>query len=92
MLMIFVLMYFSGLISFLLKYNHLLMLLLSLEFIVLSLYYGLFIYLSLVGYEYFFMMLFLIFSVAEGVLGLGILVMMIRSHGNDYLSTFSFLW
>nr|AYR05285.1 NADH dehydrogenase subunit 4L [Coleoptera sp. ACP-2013] len=91
-LMIFYFMYLSGLFSFLLKYKHLLLILLSLEFMIMSLYYGLFMFLGLVGYEFFFMMLFLILSVSEGVLGLSILVMMVRNHGNDYLMSFSFLW
>nr|ALO76469.1 NADH deshydrogenase subunit 4L [Pseudocolaspis sp. PSE01] len=91
-LILFISMYLSGFFSFLLKYKHLLLLLLSLEFMILSLYYGIFLYLSLIGYEYFFVMIFLIMSVSEGVLGLSVLVMMIRSHGNDLLLTFSFLW
>nr|YP_010426656.1 NADH dehydrogenase subunit 4L [Aoria nigripes]USM11442.1 NADH dehydrogenase subunit 4L [Aoria nigripes] len=84
--------YLSGLLSFLLKYKHLLLLLLSLEFMIVSIYYGIFLYMSFIGYEYYFVMIYLILSVSEGVLGLSILVMMIRSHGNDYLMSFSLLW
>nr|AND96272.1 NADH deshydrogenase subunit 4L [Onthophagus cf. taurinus] len=86
------LMYFSGLISFVIKRKHLLLMLLSLEFIILSLFLNLFIYLSLFFNEYFFSMIFLTMSVCEGALGLGILVSMIRTHGNDYFNTFSILW
>nr|YP_010596326.1 NADH dehydrogenase subunit 4L [Sthenias yunnanus]WAJ61228.1 NADH dehydrogenase subunit 4L [Sthenias yunnanus] len=81
-----------GLISFSLKRKHLLVMLLSLEFIVISLYLNMFIYFSLMSYEYFFLMVFLTFSVCEGALGLAMLVMMMRTHGNDYILTFSSLW
>nr|WNH42469.1 NADH dehydrogenase subunit 4L [Neoperla burgeoni]WNH42471.1 NADH dehydrogenase subunit 4L [Neoperla burgeoni]WNH42491.1 NADH dehydrogenase subunit 4L [Neoperla burgeoni] len=73
------------------KRKHLLLTLLSLEFIVLSLFMFLFIFLNFVHYELFFSMVFLTFSVCEGALGLSILVSMIRTHGNDYFHTFSVL-
>nr|YP_009691896.1 NADH dehydrogenase subunit 4L [Pterolophia sp. ZJY-2019]QEG58702.1 NADH dehydrogenase subunit 4L [Pterolophia sp. ZJY-2019] len=82
----------SGLVAFTLKRKHLLTMLLSLEFIVVSLYLNMFIYFSLMNYEYFFLMIYLTMSVCEGVLGLAVLVSMIRTHGNDYILTFSFLW
>nr|YP_010034195.1 NADH dehydrogenase subunit 4L [Arhopalus unicolor]YP_010363586.1 NADH dehydrogenase subunit 4L [Cephalallus oberthueri]QOW83734.1 NADH dehydrogenase subunit 4L [Arhopalus unicolor]UNZ12700.1 NADH dehydrogenase subunit 4L [Cephalallus oberthueri] len=85
-------MFISGLIVFSSKRKHLLLMLLSLEFIVLSLYFLIFIYLFNMNYEYYFSMIFLTMSVCEGVLGLSILVMMIRTHGNDYILTFSSLW
>nr|ARH54672.1 NADH dehydrogenase subunit 4L [Stenurella nigra] len=85
-------MFFSGLLVFSSKRKHLLLMLLSLEFIVLSLYFGIFIYLMMLNYEYFFSMIFLTMSVCEGALGLSILVLMIRTHGNDYILTFSSLW
>nr|YP_010464336.1 NADH dehydrogenase subunit 4L [Opatrum subaratum]UUL71713.1 NADH dehydrogenase subunit 4L [Opatrum subaratum] len=86
------LMFFSGLIMFSMKRKHLLLMLLSLEFIVLSVYFLMFFYLSQAGNEYFFSMVFLTFSVCEGVLGLSILVSLIRTHGNDYFQSFSVLW
>uniref|UniRef100_UPI0030016DD3 NADH dehydrogenase subunit 4L n=1 Tax=Mesyatsia karakorum TaxID=3111802 RepID=UPI0030016DD3 len=73
------------------KRKHLLLTLLSLEFIVLSLFLMLFIYLNMMNYELFFSMVFLTFSVCEGALGLSILVSMIRTHGNDYFQSFSIL-
>nr|QVM79253.1 NADH dehydrogenase subunit 4L [Stenocorus meridianus] len=85
-------MFISGLVVFSLKRKHLLLMLLSLEFIVLSLYLNIFIYLSNLFYEFYFLMIFLSMSVCEGVLGLSILVLMIRSYGNDYMMSFSSLW
>nr|WNH42458.1 NADH dehydrogenase subunit 4L [Neoperla juxtadidita] len=73
------------------KRKHLLLTLLSLEFMVLSLFMFLFIYLNILYCELFFSMVFLTFSVCEGALGLSILVSMIRTHGNDYFQTFSVL-
>nr|AXS65537.1 NADH dehydrogenase subunit 4L [Chrysomeloidea sp. 7 KM-2017] len=84
-------MFFSGLVVFASNRKHLLLMLLSLEFIVLSLYLNMFVYLSLLN-DFFFSVIFLTMSVCEGSLGLAILVMMIRSCGNDYVLTFSSLW
>nr|WKU84156.1 NADH dehydrogenase subunit 4L [Serichlamys sp. ECU1] len=80
-----------GMMVFISNRKHLLSMLLSLEFIVLSLYYILFIYLLMMNYELYFSMIFLTFSVCEGVLGISILVSMIRMYGNDYFQSFSIL-
>nr|YP_010022256.1 NADH dehydrogenase subunit 4L [Asyndetus clavipes]QOL12446.1 NADH dehydrogenase subunit 4L [Asyndetus clavipes] len=88
---IFMFMFFSGLIVFVLNRKHLLSMLLSLEYIVLSLFCLLFFYLSIVDYQSFFSMMFLTFSVCEGALGLSILVSLIRTHGNDYFQSFNIL-
>nr|QVM79136.1 NADH dehydrogenase subunit 4L [Leptura annularis] len=85
-------MFFTGLIVFSSKRKHLLLMLLSLEFLVLTMYLIFFIYISMLSNEYYFTMIFLTMSVCEGALGLSILVLMIRTHGNDYIFTFSFLW
>nr|YP_010010051.1 NADH dehydrogenase subunit 4L [Anoplistes halodendri]QNS38608.1 NADH dehydrogenase subunit 4L [Anoplistes halodendri] len=84
-------MFFAGLVVFASNQKHLLLMLLSLEFVVLSLYLNIFIYLSLLN-DYFFSMIFLTMSVCEGALGLAILVLMIRACGNDYVLSFSSLW
>nr|UKE80209.1 NADH dehydrogenase subunit 4L [Zonitis atripennis] len=86
------LMFFCGLLVFSLKRKHLLLMLLSIEFMVLALYFSMFTYLSFLNNDYFFSMIFLTFSVCEGALGLSILVSMIRTHGNDYFQSFSLLW
>nr|YP_009971769.1 NADH dehydrogenase subunit 4L [Cucujus kempi]QNG56479.1 NADH dehydrogenase subunit 4L [Cucujus kempi] len=89
---LFSLMFISGLIVFSSKRKHMLLMLLSLEFVVLSLYLSMFIYIGMMGYEYFFCMIFLSMSVCEGALGLSILVSIIRSYGNDYVMSFTSLW
>jgi NADH-ubiquinone oxidoreductase chain 4L len=86
-----VLLIFMGVGVFISNRKHLLATLLSLEFIVLSLYSLLFIYLLGLGFEIYFTIVFLTFAVCEGALGLSILVSIIRTHGNDYFQSFSVL-
>ncbi|YP_009270981.1 NADH dehydrogenase subunit 4L (mitochondrion) [Agrilus planipennis] len=81
-----------SLLVFCSKRKHLLLTLLSLEFIVLSLYFMLSFSLMFFNYEFFFLMIFLTFSVCEGALGLSILVSLVRTHGNDYFQSFNILW
>nr|QUL58859.1 NADH dehydrogenase subunit 4L [Chrysomya villeneuvi] len=83
--------FIMGVFTFVSNRKHLLSMLLSLEYIVLSLFLMLFIYLNMLSYENFFSMMFLTFSVCEGALGLSILVSMIRTHGNDYFQSFNIL-
>lgn len=80
-----------GVWIFISKRKHLLAMLLSLEFIVLSLYLLLFSYLTLLESEEYFRIVFLTFAVCEGALGLAILVSMIRTHGNDHFQSFNVL-
>nr|ASU45950.1 NADH dehydrogenase subunit 4L [Schistocerca melanocera] len=82
------LVYFAGIYVFSSKRKHLLMVLLSLEYIVLSLFMLIIVFLIEFDYDYFFPVIFLVFSVCEGALGLSILVSMIRSHGNDFFNSF----
>nr|APX40729.1 NADH dehydrogenase subunit 4L [Longitarsus rutilus] len=85
-------MFIIGMISFIFNRKHFLLMLLMLEFIVIIMYLNMFLYLSLMNYEFFFSMIFLTMSVCEGALGLSILILMVRMHGNDYILTFSSLW
>nr|YP_009890100.1 NADH dehydrogenase subunit 4L [Polyphaga plancyi]QKK69173.1 NADH dehydrogenase subunit 4L [Polyphaga plancyi] len=84
-------MFFSGVWVFCSNRKHLLAVLLSLEFLVLVLFFSLTVYLSGFNYELYFSLIFLSFSVCEGALGLSVLVSMIRSYGNDYFQSFSLL-
>nr|QNP10002.1 NADH dehydrogenase subunit 4L [Ochthebius lederi] len=93
MMMLFsMIMYIIGILVFSFKRKHLLLILLSLEFIILSLYFNMFLYLSYFMNEFYFSMIFLSMSVCEGALGLSLLVSLIRSHGNDYFQSFNILW
>nr|UBU97903.1 NADH dehydrogenase subunit 4L [Myrmecophilus sp.] len=66
--------------------KHLLMTLLSLEFLMLNVFLMNVMYLGLIGGLYF-SMVFLTFIVCEGTLGLGILVSLVRFYGNDYFQS-----
>nr|YP_009995411.1 NADH dehydrogenase subunit 4L [Ochthebius lividipennis]QNP09827.1 NADH dehydrogenase subunit 4L [Ochthebius lividipennis] len=93
MLMLFsMFMYLMGILVFCLKRKHLLLMLLSLEFIILSLYFMMFMSLSYYNNEFYFSMIFMTMSVCEGALGLSLLVSLIRTHGNDYFQSFNILW
>lgn len=71
--------------------KHLLITLLRLEYIILRLFLFLFIYLNINIMEIYFLIIFLVFRVCEGVLGLSILVSIIRTHGNNYFQSFNIL-
>nr|YP_009489578.1 NADH dehydrogenase subunit 4L [Lamproptera meges]SPP23481.1 NADH dehydrogenase subunit 4L [Lamproptera meges] len=86
-----IIMFFFGNFIFVSKHKHLLIVLLSLEFIVLSIFFFLNLYLSFIMNDMYMLMIFLLFSVCEGALGLSILVSMIRTHGNDYFQSFNLL-
>nr|WNV61903.1 NADH dehydrogenase subunit 4L [Urodexia penicillum] len=83
--------FFMGVFMFVSNRKYLLSMLLSLEYMILSLFLLLFMYLNMINYENFFSMMFLVFSVCEGALGLSILVSMIRIHGNNYFQSFNVL-
>nr|YP_009743910.1 NADH dehydrogenase subunit 4L [Orecta lycidas]QIE12682.1 NADH dehydrogenase subunit 4L [Orecta lycidas] len=91
MWVIFILMFFIGNLIFISKNKHLLIILLSLEFIVLSIFFFMLVFLMFIDYDMYMLMVFLVFSVCEGSLGLSILVSMIRTHGNDYFQSFNLL-
>nr|YP_010287464.1 NADH dehydrogenase subunit 4L [Ophthalmitis albosignaria]UKT61795.1 NADH dehydrogenase subunit 4L [Ophthalmitis albosignaria]UNP54269.1 NADH dehydrogenase subunit 4L [Ophthalmitis albosignaria] len=91
MYVIIIIMFIIGNLIFVSKYKHLLIILLSLEFMVLSVFFFLLNYLLMMNYEIYMLMVFLVFSVCEGALGLSILVSLIRTHGNDYFKSFNLL-
>nr|YP_010527060.1 NADH dehydrogenase subunit 4L [Callambulyx tatarinovii]UXR12397.1 NADH dehydrogenase subunit 4L [Callambulyx tatarinovii] len=91
MWIVFIIMFFIGNLIFVSKNKHLLIILLSLEFIVLSIFFFFLMFLMMIDYDMYMLMVFLVFSVCEGSLGLSILVSMIRTHGNDYFQSFNLL-
>nr|QZP41170.1 NADH dehydrogenase subunit 4L [Geoscapheus dilatatus] len=81
--------FFCGIWVFSSNRKHLLITLLSLEFIVLMIHMIKFNYLNLFNFELFFVVIFLTFSVCEGVLGLSLLVSMTPNYSNDFFNTYS---
>nr|YP_010467040.1 NADH dehydrogenase subunit 4L [Atkinsoniella zizhongi]UVF28959.1 NADH dehydrogenase subunit 4L [Atkinsoniella zizhongi] len=85
-------MFVFSILSLIFIRKHLLLCLLSLEFMVLSLLFLVLLYCLMFSYYNFYMYVFMMtFYVCEGVLGLSVLVSMIRFHGNDYMNSM-FLW
>lgn len=74
---------------FSLNRKHLLIILLRLELIVLNLFFYTYIYLLLnLLNRIYFLVIFIVLTVCEGVLGVSILVYMIRVHGKDYVRVY----
>lgn len=83
--------YFSGFLVYSLRRGHFFIILLSLEFITLSIFFNLFITINYQVMNLFFLMIFLTIAVCEGVLGLRVIVMCIRRAGNEYVLRFNSL-
>lgn len=87
----FIITVFIGLLGFVSNRKHLLSTLLRLEIVVLGLF-GIVIYVRFIYWgDLYLSIIFLTFRVCEGALGLGVLIFLVRSHGNDYFQTFSLL-
>nr|YP_002922056.1 NADH dehydrogenase subunit 4L [Penaeus californiensis]ACB30099.1 NADH dehydrogenase subunit 4L [Penaeus californiensis] len=80
-----------GLWVFVSKRKHLLNTLLSLEYIMLSIFWIMSLHLANIGHESYFVLFFLTLAACEGALGLALLVSVVRTHGNDCFSSFSVL-
>nr|YP_002735040.1 NADH dehydrogenase subunit 4L [Malcus inconspicuus]ABZ02056.1 NADH dehydrogenase subunit 4L [Malcus inconspicuus] len=89
--LIIMMMFMSGVLSFCMFRNHILNVLFSLEYLVVTVFFVFYLYLLMMGYDLYYILIYLVFSVCEGALGLGVLVNMICMHGNDYLSSFFIL-
>nr|AXI98840.1 NADH dehydrogenase subunit 4L [Pseudoniphargus unisexualis] len=84
------LIFYSGLFSFLFNYSHLLNSLLSLEFISLSIFLMLVYVFSNLNEEIF-SLYFLIVLVCESVLGLSLLIVSVYSYSYDYMKGMNIL-
>nr|WRY72496.1 NADH dehydrogenase subunit 4L [Yangida basnetti] len=84
-------MFFMGVFCLILVRKHILLCLISLEFIVLSLLLIILMFCLQFDYSFYFYLVMMTFFVCEGVMGLSVIVYMIRCHGNDYLMSM-FLW
>nr|YP_010737950.1 NADH dehydrogenase subunit 4L [Ceratophyllus anisus]WEQ92360.1 NADH dehydrogenase subunit 4L [Ceratophyllus anisus] len=84
-------MFMVGFMKFCFNYKNLLISLLILEYKVLMLFMMLYLCLNYCMFENYFLMMYIVISVCESVLGLSILVSMIRTHGGDYFQGFNML-
>lgn len=88
--MYFIFIFFIGLYSFYIKRNYLLKILLRLEYLRLIIFGIIFCRVWIIPEKYI-LIYFLTFCVCEGAFGLSILVVLVRSYGNDYLNSVIFL-
>nr|AJR19249.1 NADH dehydrogenase subunit 4L [Sericostoma personatum]QNE85905.1 NADH dehydrogenase subunit 4L [Sericostoma personatum] len=73
------------------NYKHLLIMLLMLELMSMMIFFMFYMSLIMLDLNFYYLMLFLLIMVCEGVLGISILVYMIRIYGSDYYMIYSFL-
>nr|YP_010490444.1 NADH dehydrogenase subunit 4L [Gibbosaverruca weijiai]UWM12930.1 NADH dehydrogenase subunit 4L [Gibbosaverruca weijiai] len=91
LVMIFISIFIVGFWVFVSNRKHLMNMLISMEYIVLSLFFAIFLVVISLGLETFVLLIFLVASVCEGSLGLSLMVGIVRSHGNDEINSFSVL-
>uniref|UniRef100_A0AAU8G9A3 NADH dehydrogenase subunit 4l n=1 Tax=Colposcenia ignota TaxID=3230277 RepID=A0AAU8G9A3_9HEMI len=89
MVMIFLclIMFYFGIKTFFMNQSHLLIMLLSLEFLVMVILLMLSFLLGIFGFDYLLMIYFMVILVCEAVLGLILLTMVVRCHGSDYIKS-----
>nr|YP_010585963.1 NADH dehydrogenase subunit 4L [Plectrocnemia tsukuiensis]UZZ43699.1 NADH dehydrogenase subunit 4L [Plectrocnemia tsukuiensis] len=85
------LVFFFSILGFIFHQKYLLLLLLSLEFLMLGLLMILLIYLMNSFSDTCVFLCFLVIMVIESVMGLNLLILVIRFHGNDYFFSFNLL-
>nr|YP_961307.1 NADH dehydrogenase subunit 4L [Capitulum mitella]AAR87435.1 NADH dehydrogenase subunit 4L [Capitulum mitella] len=83
--------FFVGFWVYVSKRKHLMNMLISLEYVVLSLFFIIMLVTFSQGLETYVSLIFLVASVCEGSLGVGIVVGMVRSCGDDYVSSMTVL-
>nr|YP_010710154.1 NADH dehydrogenase subunit 4L [Stephanitis nashi]WCS41454.1 NADH dehydrogenase subunit 4L [Stephanitis nashi] len=85
--------YICGFVVFFTMHIHLLLTLISIEFLMIVIYMIMFNVLLIFNNDLYFLIIFMVMLVCEGTLGLSILVSLIRCHGNDMInSLYMMLW
>nr|CAB0049851.1 NADH dehydrogenase subunit 4L [Sepia pharaonis] len=79
--------YMVGIVVLVFQWKHILNILLSFEILMLGLIFSFLLTYGLYNSEYYVVMIIIVFGVCEASLGLSLLVSLIRSHGNDYVSS-----
>lgn len=80
-------MVFFGVLFYIFNFNHLLIILLGLEYLLLILSFLFILNLIIYLKQYLLLVIFFIFCISERVLGLTILILIVRIYGNDYLKS-----
>nr|UPL65929.1 NADH dehydrogenase subunit 4L [Helopeltis sp.] len=92
MYIVYFMMYCFGLLVFMSMLKHVFITLMALEYMVLSIYMFMILMMKYMYSDMYMILVFLVFSVCEGVLGLSLLISMIRCYGNDKLNHLSLMW
>lgn len=82
----------TGIFMFSSFHKHLLITLLALEYIILNIFLLLVLSLKWESINSFILLIFLIFIVIEGRVGLSVLVRIIRRHGSDIIKSLRVVW
>jgi NADH:ubiquinone oxidoreductase subunit K len=82
----------TGVFIFSSLHKHLLITLLALEYIILNIFLLLVLRLKWEFINSFYLLVFLIFIVVEGSVGLSVLVRIIRRHGSDIIKSLRVVW
>ena len=69
---------------------HVIIILIILEMFILRIFFLLNFYVFLLNYSVFFIFVFITLSVAEARIGLSLLTILVRNHGNDYIKIIIF--
>jgi len=83
---IFYIILLGGTLRLIRQRKHILIRLMSLEYLVVSFFFGINLVIMLRRYDIFILLYYLTYSACEGALGLGILIRMVRGCGNDLFS------
>nr|YP_010490507.1 NADH dehydrogenase subunit 4L [Smilium sinense]UWM12993.1 NADH dehydrogenase subunit 4L [Smilium sinense] len=84
-------MMFVGFYIYISKRKHLMSMLISLEYVALSIFFMLVIVSMVSGLETYMSLVFLVASVCEGSVGMAMLVGMVRTHSSDYMNSLTIL-
>nr|QQP21743.1 NADH dehydrogenase subunit 4L [Metasepia tullbergi] len=79
--------FFSGIFILIFQWKHVLNILLSIEILMLSIFFTFLLIWGMNSSDYNIMMVIVVFGVCEASLGLSLLISLVRAHGNDYVGS-----
>merc|ERR1712168_1691867 len=83
LLLFFIILVFRFIISII--WYHVIIILMILELFILMIFFLVNLFTLIINYSRFFIFVFITLSVAEARVGLSLLTMLVRNHGNDYI-------
>nr|WCB99525.1 NADH dehydrogenase subunit 4L [Meteorus sp. 1 XHS-2023a] len=83
--------FFSSCLMFSFFYKHILLTLISLEFMMLNITYNIYLSINNINMNIYFISIFLTIMICESVLGLSLLIYLVRNNGNDYFKSLNLM-